>query len=255
VRDEGGLALFASGLNRLDGDKAVSFISYHAPDEDSEMAVFRRQRFFLGFLRRQAEMNEALKRPAVSQLYQSFLQTSITQRTRIRLLDEFAVMDMDRINIQAVGGNLREVSGQMLLIPSYDGNLVKEYVRQALTTLTNPAEGSLTDRVFTVEVLNGTSVTGLAGRTAEVLRGFGYDIISIGNADHASYERTLIIDRSGIDEMARNFADIIRCTNINFESHNGDNAEGEFAIQNLEYRSDFTLIIGRDFNGRYVIGN
>jgi len=255
VRGAEGLALFASGLNRLDGDKAVSFISYQAPDEDGEMAIFRRQRFFLGFLRRQAEMNEMLKRPAVSQLYHSFMQTSLTQRTKTRLLDEFALMDMDRINIQAVGGNLREVSGQMLLIPSYDGNLIKEYVRQALTTLTNPVDGSLTDRIFTVEVLNGTSVTGLAGRTAEVLRGFGYDIISIGNADHAGYEKTVIIDRSGVEGRARNFAGIIRCTNINFESHNRDNPEGEFVMQNLEYRSDFTLIIGRDFNGRYVVGN
>jgi hypothetical protein len=255
VRGDEGLALFSSGLNRLDGDKAVSFISYQAMDEDNEMAVFRRQRFFLGFLKRQAEMNETLKRPVVSQLYHSFMQTSLNQRTRTRLLDEFAVMDMDRINIQTVGGNLREVSGQMLLIPSYDGNLVKEYVRQALTTLTNPAEGLLTDRVFTVEVLNGTSVVGLAGRTAEVLRGFGYDIISIDNADHASYEKTLIIDRSGNEGVARNFADIIRCTNINFEDHSGDNPEGEFAMQDLEYRSDFTLIIGRDFNGRYVVGN
>jgi len=255
VNSEEGLALFASGLNRLDGDKAVSYISYHAPDEDNEMAVFRRQRFFLGFLKRQAEMNEMLKRPVVSPLYQSFMQTSLTQRTRTSLFDEFAVMDMDRINIQAVGGNLREVSGKMLLIPYYDGNLVKEIVRQALSTLTSPVDGSLTDRIFTVEVLNGTTVTGLAGRTAEVLRGFGYDIISIGNADHTSYEKTVIIDRSGVEGIARNFAGIIRCTNINFESHNGDNPEGEFVMQNLEYRSDFTLIIGRDFNGRYVVGN
>jgi anionic cell wall polymer biosynthesis LytR-Cps2A-Psr (LCP) family protein len=255
VRGEEGLALFSSGKNRLDGDKAVSFISYQAPDENSEMAVFRRQRFFLGFLKRQAEMNEALKNPAVSQLYQSFMQTSLNQRTRTRLLDEFADMDMDRINIQAVGGYLREISGQMLLIPLDEGNLIKDIVRQALTTLTNPAEGSLTDRVFTVEVLNGTSVTGLAGRTAEVLRGFGYDIISIGNADHASYEKTVIIDRSGNEGIAKNFAGIIRCTNINFESQSRDNLEGEFVMQNLEYRSDFTLIIGRDFNGRYVVGN
>jgi len=255
VRSEEGLALFASGLNRLDGDKAISFISYQAPDEDNEMAVFRRQRFFLGFLKRQAEMNEMLKRPAVSGLYQSFMQTTLSQRTRTRLFDELAVMDIDRINIQAVGGNLREVSGKMLLIPYYDGNLAKEIVRQALTTLTSPVDGSLTDRVFTVEVLNGTTVTGLAGRTADVLRGFGYDIISIGNADHTSYEKTVIIDRSGNEGIARNFAGIIRCNNITFESQHGDNPDGEFAMQSLEYRSDFTLIIGRDFNGRYVMGN
>ena len=247
--------LLPSGISRLDGDKAVSFINYQTADEDRDMAVFRRQRFFLGFLKRQAEMNNELKNNAISQLYQSFMQTSLNQRTRTRLFDEFAVMDLDRVNIQVVGGNLREVSGNTLLIPYYDGNLVKEIVRQTLGTLTSPMDGAISDRVFTVEVLNGTSVNGLAGRTAEVLRGFGYDIISISNADHAEYEKTVIIDRSGLEEMAKNFASIIRCINISFEAQNRDNPEDEFAIQNIEYRSDFTLIIGRDFNGRYVIGN
>jgi anionic cell wall polymer biosynthesis LytR-Cps2A-Psr (LCP) family protein len=255
IRGEGELVLFPSGISRLDGDKAVSFINYQAADEDREMAVFRRQRFFLGFLKRQAEMNNELKNQTISQLYQTFMQTSLNQRTRTRLFDEFAVMDLDRVNIQVVGGNLREVSGITLLIPYYDGNLVKEIVRQTLGTLTSPMDGAISDRVFTVEVLNGTSVNGLAGRTAEVLRGFGYDIISISNADNAEYEKTLIIDRSGLEEMAKNFAGIIRCTNISFEAQTRDAPEDEFAIQNMEYRSDFTLIIGRDFNGRYVTGN
>ena len=255
IRNEEGPVLFSSGINRLDGDKAISYISYQVPNEDREMSVFRRQRFFLGFLKRQAEMNDVLKSPAISRIYQSFVQTSLNQRTRIRLFDEFAAMDLDRVNIQTVAGTLREVSGNILLIPFYDGNLVKEIVRQVLVTITSPTDGSLTDRVFTVEVLNGTSVNGLAGRTAEVLRGFGYDIISISNADHSSYEKTVIIDRSGVEDMVRNFAGIIRCENIRFEAPIRDSAEGEIAIQNFEYRSDFTLIIGRDFNGRYVVGN
>jgi anionic cell wall polymer biosynthesis LytR-Cps2A-Psr (LCP) family protein len=253
--DGDNLVLFSSGLSRLDGDKATAYISYQSPDEDTEMAVFRRQRFFLGFLKRQAEMNDVLKNAAVSRLYQSFMQTSLSQRARVRLFNEFAAIDLDRISIQLVGGNPREVSGKMLLIPYYDGSLVKEIVRQVLGTLTRPADGFLTDRIFTVEVLNGTSVNGLAGRTAEVLRGFGYDIISINNADHAGYEKTVIIDRSGIEGMVRNFAGIIRCNNINFEAPVSDGTEDDLAVQSHEYRSDFTLIIGRDFNGRYVTGN
>jgi len=255
IHDEGKLVLFPSGISRLDGDKAVSYISYQAPDEDAEMAVFRRQRFFLSFLKRQAEMNDMLKSAAVSHLYQSFLHTNLNQRTRSRLFDEFASIDLDRVNIQVIGGNQREVSGKILLIPYYDGNLVKEIVRQVLGTLTSPVDGSLTDRIFTVEVLNGTTVSGLAGRTAEILRGFGYDIISIGNAEHTGYDETIIIDRSGIEGVVKKFAGIIRCSNISFEAPLRDSPDGELAIQNLEYRSDFTLIIGRDFNGRYVIGN
>ena len=249
------LVLFPSGLCRLDGDKAALYISYSARDEEAEMAVFRRQRFFLGFLRRQAEMNDMLKKNPISQLYLSFMQTGLNQRAGVRLFSEFAGVDFDRTIIQSIGGNPREVSGKVLLIPFYDGNLAKDIVRQALATLTRPADGSMTDRVFTVEVLNGTTVTGLAGRTAEVLRGFGYDVISIGNADHSGYDRTMVIDRSGMEEMARNFAGIIRCSNIRFETPSQENPEGDITVQGFEYRSDVTLIIGRDFNGRYVTGN
>jgi hypothetical protein len=113
-----------------------------------------------------------------------------------------------------------------------------------------------------------------------LLRGFGYDIISIGNADRNDYEATEIIDRSGHEDVARAFAEVIRCENIHFESlRPGTPAEPqrsggegvleaslrdsppgnielgiEMNFQNLEYRSDFTLIIGKDFNGRYVTG-
>ncbi|MDR2478352.1 MAG: LCP family protein [Treponema sp.] len=255
IRSGNGLVLFPSGMTRLDGNKAVVYVTYEIAEEGREMAVFRRQRFFTGFLKRQGAMNEKLKNPAAAQLYYSFLNTNMDQRTRIRLFDEFASIDTDRISVQSVGGNLREVSGQMLLIPYYDGSLVKEIVRQTLGSLTRSTEGSQSDRVFTVEVLNGTSVNGLAGRTAELLRGFGYDVISIGNAGHTGYERTEIIDRSGYGDTAAILAGIIRCQNIRAETPAGENPEEDISIQNFEYRSDFTLIIGRDFNGRYVTGN
>jgi len=180
------------------------------------------------------------------------MQNNLNQRAKSRLLEEFARIDMDRINIQTVGGNLREVAGKVQLIPYYDGNLVKDIVRQVLSTLTNPADVIHGDRVFTAEVLNGTTVSGLAGRTAELYRGFGYDVISIGNAPHTSYENTVIIDRSGVEGAAEYLAAIIRCKNIIKESSGRESPE---AMQNIEYRSDFTLIIGRDFNGRYVTGN
>jgi hypothetical protein len=180
------------------------------------------------------------------------LKTGIRERVRLRLFDEFAGIDTDRVGIQTVGGNVREVSGQQLIFPHWDGSLIKEIVRQTLGGLVRPAE-SVGDRVFTAEVLNGTTVSGLAGRTAELFRGFGYDVISIGNADHSDYEKTLLIDRSGYSNMARTFGDIIRCGNIRFDSPAQENPEIDLGAQNFEYRADFTLIIGRDFNGRYVI--
>jgi anionic cell wall polymer biosynthesis LytR-Cps2A-Psr (LCP) family protein len=249
------IVLFPSGLTVLDGDKACIYAVYSLPDEDKEMEVFRRQRFFLSVLNRWFRMNDYLKNPAVARLCYSFLRTGMSQRTLMRLFDEFANIDTDRTNIQTVGGNPREVSGQTLIIPHWDGNLVKEVVRQTLGLLTRPAEGFDSDRNYTVEVLNGTAINGLAGRTAEMLRSFGYDVISIGNADRNNYEITEIIHRLDDENMVKTFADIIRCGNIRSEAQMHDNKEDEGAIRNYEYKPDLTLVIGRDFNGRYVIRN
>jgi anionic cell wall polymer biosynthesis LytR-Cps2A-Psr (LCP) family protein len=248
--------LLPSGVTRLDGDKARSYITYELPEEGFELVHFRRQRFFLGFIKRLGEKAEYLKKPPVARVYQPLLKSSMNYRTRVRLFDELAKVDMERVTIQSVGGTTREVSGQVLLVPLYDGSLIKEIVRQSLAALTRQARGDAFERVFTVEVQNGTTTSGLAGRTADLLRSFGYDVISVRNADHSNYERTEIIDRSGYEDIVKTFADIIRCRNIRSEPVIPENIELgiETDIQSLEYRSDFILIIGKDFNGRYVSG-
>jgi anionic cell wall polymer biosynthesis LytR-Cps2A-Psr (LCP) family protein len=256
VYDTGNMVFFPSGLTRLDGDKVRSFIGYQLPGEDPEQPNFRRQRFFLGLIKRLREQNVMLKNSAAASQFQNMLKTAMSVHVQNRFFDKLAALDVDRMNIQTVGGNVREVSGQELLFPYYDGSLIKEIVRQSLGTLTRRLEGDLTERVFTVEVLNGTSTIGLAGRTAELLRSFGYDVISIGNADRSDYWVTQIIDRSGFQDVAETFAGVIRCENIRFESQISDDPAPNIGInmQNLEYKADFTLIIGRDFNGRYVTG-
>jgi len=247
-----GYILFPQGVNFLDGDKARLYITYELPEENNELVNSRRQHFFMRFIKRLGEQKQFLKNPQAAQLFYSLLKTGINQRTQMRLFDEFAGINTDRVSMQSVRGNIRDVSGQQLIIPHWDGNLIKEIVRQTLGGLVRSAENSMGDRVFTVEVLNGTTVNGLAGRTAELFRGFGYDIIDVGNADRNDYEKTLIIDRSGFEDMARIFAEVIRCKNIRFDSPAQENPEIDLMIQNFEYKSDFTIIIGKDFNGRYI---
>ncbi len=230
--------LFASGLCRLDGRKARSYLTYRLPQESDEAVHLRRQRFFYAFIKRLGEQNAFLKQNQVAKMYASLMQ------------DEFAGINMDRVSIQSVAGTVREVSGQTLLLPAYNGSLIKEVVRQALVSLTQITEGQGGGRVYTVEVLNGTPTNGLAGRTAELLRGFGYDVISVGNAD-TSYDETLVIDQIGSQVLAENFGGILRCSNIQAR----DTASDEDMVNNdehFQYKSDFILIIGRDFNGRYV---
>ena len=206
----------------------------------------------MSFIKRLGEQNQYLKNPQNARLFHSLVKTGANQRVQVRLFEEFAGIDADRVSIQSVGGNVREVSGQDLVFPHWDGNLIKEIVRQTVAGLIRPMEGPQGDRVFTVEVMNGTAVTGLAGRTAELFRGFGYDIVAIGNADHNAYEKTEIVYRLDFDDAARALGDVIRCDNIRSDTPVISETESGFNIQSINYTADLTIIIGRDFNGRYV---
>ena len=104
-------------------------------------------------------------------------------------------------------------------------------------------------------MLNGAGVPGLAGRTAELIRGFGYDVINVGNADSADYAFTEIIDRSNFSGEAEKFAGLINCKRVMTVNEEKPFEEGiVMPLEDYDYKADFTLILGRDFNGRYTQG-
>jgi hypothetical protein len=246
--------LLPAGRVLLDGDKAEAYFGYRAPDDDDEQMSLRREGFFLGLIKKIGEKQVFLSRQGVKKYFYACLRTTMPPRAIDWFFETASRIDTTKITAQTVSGNYRDVSGERLLFPYYDGNLIKDIVSEALSGLTRVSDSGTGDRIFTVEVLNGTSTTGLAGRTAELLRGFGYDVISVGNADNTQYDKTIIVDRSGILEFGRLFADIIRCETIQVESrdNNIDDEGIGMSMEDTSYQADFTLIIGWDFNGRYV---
>jgi anionic cell wall polymer biosynthesis LytR-Cps2A-Psr (LCP) family protein len=81
IYEEDAMILFPYGKTRLDGDKSRSYVTYEFPEEDRELAYFRRQRFFAGLIKRLGEKTEYLKKPGVAQLYQPLLKTAMDWRT------------------------------------------------------------------------------------------------------------------------------------------------------------------------------
>jgi anionic cell wall polymer biosynthesis LytR-Cps2A-Psr (LCP) family protein len=247
--------LFSSGFTKLDGNKAVEYLCYEASDYDIETVQHRSQRFFTALIKRLGEKKDYLSDPDVIRLFQRFIETNMGMRILTQFFDELNYIDIDRFSVVPVGGNMREVSGKKLLFPLYDGSLIKEIVGQTLSDLSQRSGSTGGNRVFTVEVLNGTGEPGLAGRTAELIRGFGYDVINIGNADSTAYEFTEIIDRSNFSDESEKFAGIINCKRvISVDEGKPFEAGMLIPLEDYDYKADFTLILGRDFNGRYTQG-
>ncbi|MCA1949921.1 MAG: LCP family protein [Treponema sp.] len=243
--------LLPSGFVKLDGSKAIAYATYTLDKDTAEIEsdTLRKQKLIQSLLTRLNEKRGLLKNPAAQNILTSLITTRLNTESTLRIFRELTNLDVQKFTIQRIGGNVKQVSGKKLLFPFYDGVLAQEIVKQTISGLVRQGEGEIPDRVFTVEVLNGTPTIGLARNTAELLKGFGYDVLSYGNADRSDYEKTQIISRSKYPEVAQALGSVLKCKVIITEN----DTESQNLSQDMNYKADFTLIIGKDFNGRYVI--
>ncbi|MDR2480788.1 MAG: LCP family protein [Spirochaetaceae bacterium] len=241
IYDSENTMFFPSGWIDLDGDKTIQYLLYHDEDNELESSSLRCQRFVLAFLKRISEKSAYLKNNQVDHMLDSFIKTNMNNKMFFKLLDILKPVNINIVN--KIIGSHKEISGRVLLIPSYDGALIKDIVRQTLKSLVYRTADK--ENIITVEILNGTNTPGLAGRTADLIRNFGYEIINIGNAEHNNYEQTEIISRISNEQEIKDFSEITRCDNVKLQDGNYmDNT------QSHEYKADFTFIIGKDYNAR-----
>jgi len=121
----------------------------------------------------------------------------------------------------------------------YMGNC-KDMLKQTLNARA-PRMSHGEQQIYTVEILNGTTEKGLAARTADIFGSFGYDVVAVGNAKTLDYQKTVLIDRFGDKEALSSIACVIKCANFS-----------EAAEYTGSIKADYTIILGKDFNGVFV---
>lgn len=244
--ENGNRWLLPSGVNNLDGDKILTYLYYNSPEETDGEVQDRYQNVIIAFL---AAINKNINTMFLEKNfkeYEDLFETNLEEKDLRIVLETVAHVDSERLAPRSITGSVREVDGKSLLFPHYDGELVKDLFKQTVSSLVSVVE-TIYDRIYVLEVQNGTSVQGLARNTSILLQGFGFDVLSSVNADRNDYEETIIINHIGNDEIAKNLGDIISCSNIITED-----VLPESAGMEAESRVDFTIILGKDFDGRYV---
>jgi anionic cell wall polymer biosynthesis LytR-Cps2A-Psr (LCP) family protein len=235
-------ALLPPGASLLDGTKAVQYALYRDPEESDADASSRRQKLFQAIVRRLGEKADWLARPAALSAAKRCMRTDLSDESLKRLIPELARLDADRLVLQRITGTYKDVDGSRLLFPHYDGELVRDIVKQTLNALANSDAASPADKIFTIEILNGTPTQGLAKKAAEIFQSFGYDVVSVGNAERDDYGATRVLDRFSNAEASKSIAGVIKCQDI-----------AAAAPAKADNSADFTIILGRDFNGRYCV--
>ena len=195
--DENGMrCLFPSGAVVLDGDKIHDYIMYKSPSENASDVEDRRQAVFVSLIYALKENRNIIFAKNNFSVYEEKIKTNIDKKNFYNLMKKLSLIDTERFSIQTITGSLRTVDGQTLLFPYYDGQLIKDVINQAISSLVSGDLGNQ-NRVYVLVIQNGTTEQGLARNTSFLLQSAGYEVLETKNADRNDYEKTEIIKEIG----------------------------------------------------------
>jgi polyisoprenyl-teichoic acid--peptidoglycan teichoic acid transferase len=238
---QGHRVLLPSGSVTLDGEKARDFISYQDPLESDADAIGRRQKFLQALLKGLGENEAFLLQRGPFRMLRSLVRSDLPGRALASFVAEMGRFDSERMVLQRVLGTTRSVDGRDLLFPHQDGELLKQAVKQAMAANASSEFIAPDALTITVEVLNGTKTAGLANRARDLFQSYDLEVMAPNNADNDQYINTTVLDRRGNLDNAKKVADIIHCTRI-FSKPDPQ----------MDQAVDVTVILGKDFDGRYV---
>ena len=234
---DAGRVTLPAGSVRLDGDQALDYLRHVGADDPEMEWAARVHRLHQGLFRALSAQRAMLRYRGPQRYLHQRLGNDLSAAGFATLLVTLAEIDNERLIFQYTIGQPQTVDGRTLIFPHYDGTLLREAVTQVVAALASEEADS--GASATVEILNGSGVSGLARGATPLLQSFGFRVARVDNADHHGYSTTQVIDRRGRIGLAQRVAEVIECGPAHSEPHL--DPDGEI---------DVTIILGGDFNGR-----
>jgi polyisoprenyl-teichoic acid--peptidoglycan teichoic acid transferase len=202
---------FASGLQHMDGKTALDFArSRHGSNgEGSDFARSKRQEKIMLAVREKLLKAGTLLNPftlnSLIDTVKSSLVTNLQPWETIRLASEASGVKSSDVSLKVMSDENVLVNGMtddgafVLRPKNGDWGAVASFVADAWngTSVDTAALPASREAATRIEVQNGTSVVGLAQRTANSLMAAGFDVSRVGNAEHRGYDRSVLYDLTG----------------------------------------------------------
>jgi hypothetical protein len=207
------------GMQHLSGEQAVGYARFRHDAAGDLGRIERQQKFLRAVVRELLSPDQVTRLPRMADEFVKTVNTNMTVRD---------ILSLKRIVEQAGPEGMR-----MAMLP-----VTPDTVHRQSVLVLDPEQVQQTvDRVLwgqgiRVRVLNGTDVSGLAARVAELLTENGYDVLEMGNAENKT-DTTLILDHRGQSRRAERVSAVLGGGAIS-PAPDGENA------------ADVTVILGRD---------
>ncbi len=217
----------SAGLQKLDGETALKYVRYRDSTGDIGR-ISRQQRLMKAALEKVLQPSMITRLPGLARQLWNSINTNLTFTEMLGLIGYSNEIDHENVISVNLPGVPEYIDGISYWLPV-------EYELDNVVDKVFKSSGYPEISDLRIRVLNGCGIAGIAGRTRAYLEGLGYNVVEIGNASHYGYERTLIIDKIGYPQGAKEIASLFN-----------DNV-----VSGLHYSiddSDITIIVGADFN-------
>ena len=201
---------FQEGWQHMDGEKALQYArSRHGNNgEGSDFArAERQQKVILAAKEKVLSPSTLLNPGKLNKLIETFqdnVQTDLSFWEMVKLARFAPDVNTDNIHHYVLDSSPSSplysstINGAYVLLPKKDDwSEVREIAANIFSAETAPSPEQNTvvqaDQA-TIEIQNGTGVTGLAFQTSQLLATSGFDVVKIGNAESRVYDQTIIYD-------------------------------------------------------------
>ncbi|WKC75562.1 LCP family protein [Borreliella yangtzensis] len=239
--------LIPSGTSNFDGDKVYDYLRYFNDVNHFEERVEFFKEFFKKLLFQISDFG--IENDNFFKIY-SMLDTNLSEVVFKYIVKNYKINNDKIISINIKGQEeiFKDNDNNLIKVvfPYYGGAILKESVEKLNKELVN--EGL--QEIVKIVILNGTKVIGLAKKTANIFNSLKFKVLKFGNADKNSYKNTLIINNSDNLEMAVRVGEVIKASNIKPISE--VQTKRLLELDNLDINPDVIVVLGDDFDGRYV---
>jgi len=224
-----------AGYQLLDGDHALTYVrSRDFPDADFTR-MRHQQAFFKALADQAVQFKNVFKIPSLAKEISKDVSTdmSIGELADLAL----ALKDMGSGNLQTatVAGTWRspfvwpdEAKKQLLVDRMMAG--------EAFDATSTPTPAKSVDRsTVSVTVRNGAGIEGCAQAAADILKGKGYSIAGVGNANQFVYDRTLVVYKDQRDAATQVVSDLPKAELVP--------SRGMY-----EFGTDILVVVGKDYS-------
>lgn len=226
----------AAGEHQMDGESALKYARTRATVGGDVDRAGRQQQVLMAARDKVLRVDMAprllVRAPQLWQSFQRNVETNLTLEEAIQLALLVEEIPRDSIRLEVVNYsyvyNETTPDGQQVLVPNRDQIRALRDELFAPPAVPTPVIENLPQMMrqegARVVINNGTTVFGLAGDTQDYLEQFNVNVVDVGNADSATYNRTQIIDFGSHPNTTRYIAQLMDVPPLNI-SYSSETAE------------------------------